>query len=95
MSNWNRSLNCCHERYNLAMAKNSRRKIVWFTPVRGSYLPRSWQGWLLYVPFTGYLIFTLVYGIAGTSSWPKAILFIVPNWIAIAAVMTWIAARTS
>lgn len=75
------------------MAKKSK-KPKWFIAVRGSYLPNSWQAWLLYLPFTAYLVFALVVGWqADTAS--KAVLFIVPNWIAAAVAMTWIAKRTS
>jgi branched-subunit amino acid transport protein len=76
------------------MAKKSK-KLKWFIPVRGSYLPNSWQGWLTYIPFTAYLFFALIYGCRDTSSTTQAILFIAPNWIAAAGVMTWIAKRTS
>ena len=68
---------------------------AWFVPVRGSYLPYSPQGWLTYIPFTAYLVFTLIAGLNNTDSWQMATLFIVPNWVAAAAVMTWIAARKS
>ena len=36
------------------------RKGAWFVKLRGSYLPCSWQGWLLYIPyilFLAYIIF--------------------------------------
>jgi hypothetical protein len=81
------------------MAKNTKskhaKKGAWFIAVRGSYLPNSWQAWLTYLPFTGYLIFALVVGWTDTKDAAQAILFIVPNWIAATAVMTWIAKRTS
>lgn len=76
------------------MAKKSK-KLRWFIPVRGSYLPHSWQGWLLYIPFCGYLIFALVEGWQNTDTPAQAMLFIVPNWLAATVVMTWIAQRTS
>ncbi|MBX4201685.1 hypothetical protein KW803_02215 [Candidatus Saccharibacteria bacterium] len=76
------------------MAKKSKSK-KWFIPVRGSYLPNSGMGWLIYLPFTAYLIFALVYGCQNTDSAAKAVLFIVPNWVAAAVVMTWIAKRAS
>jgi len=78
--------------------KNTRpkpRKDAWFVPVRGSYLPASWQGWLTYLPFVAYLVFTLVYAVNWISSLAQAILFIVPNFVAAAAVMTWVAKRMS
>jgi hypothetical protein len=71
------------------------KKGAWFIRVRGSYLPASASGWLTYIPYAGYLIFTLVVGWKNVSSHGLAILFIVPNWIAATAVMTWIAARKS
>lgn len=71
------------------------KKPVWFVPVRGSYLPASWQGWLTYLPFAAYLVFALVVGWRGTSSAAMAVLYIVPNWVAATAVMTWLAKRTS
>lgn len=76
-------------------AKKSAKKDAWFIPVRGSYLPRSWQGWLLYVPFTAYLVFSLYIGWTQTDSAATAILYVVPNWVAVAVIMTWIARRTS
>jgi len=75
------------------MAKKRNQK--WFKPVRGSYLPSSWQGWLCYLPYSAYLIFALVVGLQGTNTAAKAVLFILPNWVAAAAVMTWIAKHTS
>jgi hypothetical protein len=76
------------------MAKKTKRK-KWFIPVRGSYLPNSWQAWALYVPFATYLIFALVAGWNQMDTASQAILFIIPNWVAATAVMTWIAKRTS
>lgn len=66
-----------------------------FIAVRGSYLPNNWLGWLTYLPFTAYLLFTLYFGWHDTDSYPRAVLFIVPNWVAATAVMTWIAKRAS
>jgi hypothetical protein len=74
------------------MAKKSKKQ-KWFVPVRGSYLPNSWQGWLTYLPFTAYLLFTLYFGWMDADSAAKAVLFVVPNWIAAAVVMTWLAKR--
>ncbi|HET9173744.1 MAG TPA: hypothetical protein VFN56_00505 [Candidatus Saccharimonadales bacterium] len=71
------------------------KKGAWFVPVRGSYLPASWQGWASYIPFTAYLVFTLIAGWHDTHKTSTAILFIVPNWVAATAVMTWVAKRTS
>jgi hypothetical protein len=76
------------------MTKKSKNA-KWFIPVRGSYLPNSWQGWLTYIPFMAYLIFVLVYGWRDTNSTAQAIMFIAPNWIAATVVLTWVAKRTS
>lgn len=66
----------------------------WFIPVRGSYLPASWQAWLLYLPFTAYLVAVLLYAINNAKSGMEAVYWVVPNWVAAAVVMTWIARRT-
>lgn len=71
------------------------KKGVWFVPLRGSYLPYSWQAWLLYVPFTAYLVYTLIVAFAYTGNNLKAVLWVVPNWVAAAVVMTWIAKQKS
>jgi hypothetical protein len=78
-------------------SKTSKRTVTkaWFKPVRGSYLPNSGAGWLTYVPYVAYLVFSLVVGWRQTSSNELAVLFVVPNWIAATAVMTWVAARES
>jgi hypothetical protein len=68
---------------------------AWFIPVRGSYLPASPAGWLSYVPFIAYLVFVLVGGLHETSSLARAVLFIVPNWVAAMVIMTYVAARKS
>jgi branched-subunit amino acid transport protein len=76
------------------MPKKSKAQ-KWFIPVRGSYLPNNWKGWLSYIPFSAYLIFAVVFGWRDTETTAQAVLFIVPNWVAATAVMTWLARRTS
>jgi branched-subunit amino acid transport protein len=76
------------------MAKKSK-KDKWFIPVRGSYLPNNWRGWLTYLPFTAYLVFSLIVGWQETNSHSLAVLYVVPNWVAAAAIMTLVAKRTS
>ncbi|HSW37470.1 MAG TPA: hypothetical protein VLG37_03830 [Candidatus Saccharimonadales bacterium] len=76
------------------MIKKSK-KDRWFIPVRGSYLPNNWLGWLTYLPFTAYLVFALVIGWHNANTTAEALLFIVPNWIAATVAMTWVAKRTS
>jgi hypothetical protein len=71
------------------------KKGAWFIPVRGSYIPASWQGWLTYIPFVAYLIYSVIVAWDYTSNDWKAVLWIVPNWVTAALVMTWIARQMS
>ncbi|HET9098234.1 MAG TPA: hypothetical protein VFN51_01305 [Candidatus Saccharimonadales bacterium] len=75
--------------------KLKARKGAWFIAIRGSYLPVSPAGWWTYLPFLAYLIFSGIVGYRDTTSTAMAVMFIIPNWIAAAAVMTYIAARKS
>lgn len=75
--------------------KPKSRKGAWFVSVRGSYLPASLAGWLTYIPFTAYLIYSWFVAFAYTGNDLKAVLWIVPNWVAAAVIMTWIARATS
>lgn len=68
---------------------------AWFVAVRGSYLPSSWQGWLTYIPFSAFLVWVLHYAWNNTYDLSHALVIIIPNWVAAAAVMTWVAKRTS
>ncbi len=73
------------------------RKGAWFVPVRGSYLPASWQAWLLYIPYTAYLVVTL-WMIVQNAQYTQSMLpylSLVPYWVAGVAVMTWIAKQKS
>jgi uncharacterized membrane protein len=75
--------------------KLKHRKGAWFTQIRGSYIPVSWQGWLTYIPFVAYLVYSLVVAFDYTGNSLKAVLWIVPNWVAATVIMTWVARRTS
>jgi len=83
------------------MLKKSKKRYkkakpgAWFVAVRGSYLPASTLGWWSYVPFLAYLIFTFYYGVKDTSKVSVAILYIIPNWVAAAVVMTFLASKKS
>jgi membrane-anchored protein YejM (alkaline phosphatase superfamily) len=76
------------------MNKKSKSQ-KWFKPVRSSYLPNNWKGWLTYLPFTAYLLFSFYVGWYNVDSRVMGVLFIVPNWVAATAVMSWVAKRTS
>ncbi len=76
-------------------SKRSRTADVWFKPVRGSYIPVNDMGWFLYLPFVAYLGFTWYAGLNYTDNYVMASLWIIPNWVTAAVVMTWVAKKTS
>jgi hypothetical protein len=67
----------------------------WFIKVRGSYLPTSWQGWLTYVPYLAYIIGVLVFVIKRKDSVWLALFTVLPNWVAAAVILTWLARHKS
>lgn len=77
------------------MKKTHKKSRQWFIKVRGSYLPNSTLGWLTYLPYLGYLLVT--YGLAWHEHYGLVTtgLLLVPNWVAAAAVMNWVAANHS
>jgi hypothetical protein len=73
------------------MKKQRSKRTYWFYKVRGSYLPVSWQGWVLYVPYIAFLYVSLQYALSSRTT-PADVFFVVfPQWVAAAAVMTWLA----
>jgi hypothetical protein len=68
---------------------------AWFISVRGSYLPASAAGWLTYIPFVGYLFGSLYVAVHHTHDAALIVLYVVPNWVAAGAVMSYLAARKS
>ncbi len=73
----------------------TRKSNKWFTRVRGSYIPINWQGWLTYVPFTGFLVTVLLAAARNQHSVSDMFYAIFPQWVAAAVVMTWLAAKKS
>lgn len=71
------------------------RKGAWFVPVRWSYLPASWQGWLLYVPFIYFLVVTFLMVDRNSHSASDTLIGIVPYWVSAAVVMHWVARHKS
>jgi len=69
------------------------RKGAWFVPVRWSYLPCSWQGWLTYVPYIGFLVLTFIVIDGNSHSVSDTLIGIVPVWVAAVAVMQWLASH--
>ncbi len=71
------------------------KKGAWFYKVRGSYLPATWQGWLLYVPFITFLVGVAVYAFRTELSFAQVFFSVFPAWVAAAVVLTWIASNKS
>lgn len=63
---------------------------AWFKPLRGSYIPIHWKGWLTYIPYVAYLYFTYALLVPNRSI-VSTILFLVPYWVAGVLIMHWIA----
>jgi hypothetical protein len=78
------------------MAKKSKiNRKAWFYKTRGSYLPANKYGWLTYIPFIGYLVFSFIVGLKDINIVWVATLFILANWLASAAMMTLLAIHKS
>jgi len=77
------------------MARAKKKTKAWFIKVRGSYLPYSWQGWLTYIPFVGFLLFVWLYAMNGDYTASERLFIIFPQWVAAAVVMTWLASQKS
>ena len=79
-------------------AKKKRSKKAqsntWFKPLRGSYIPTHWKGWLTYVPYLAYLYVTYALLVPNRSPF-ETIIFLVPYWVAGVVVMHWIAKQKS
>jgi hypothetical protein len=64
---------------------------TWFIKTRASYLPNSWQAWALYIPYLAYLVSVIVFVLNRKDSFWLALFTVVPNWIAAALIMSWLA----
>lgn len=71
------------------------RKGAWFVPLRGSYLPATWQGWILYIPYGAYIITSFVMIAESDQSLTVKVMTLVPYWVSGLVVMTWIAKQKS
>ena len=71
------------------------RKGAWFVPLRASYLPVTWQGWLTYIPYLYYLFITFTAINHHTHSVSDLVINLIPYWVSGAVIMTWIAKRKS
>lgn len=73
------------------MKKQRTKRTYWFYKIRGSYLPASWQGWALYVPYIAFLYASLQYAFVNNDGVLEVFFAVFPQWVAAAAVMTWLA----
>lgn len=71
------------------------RKGAWFVPLRGSYLPVTWQGWLLYIPFVSYVVISLLFVVNRAGSILEIVVNLLPYWLSVLVAMTWIAKQKS
>lgn len=75
--------------------KMDMKRPAWFTKVRGSYLPLSWQGFVLYVFYVAYIIVVPVTWYAkGHYLWPLLV-NVIPAVVGAAVLAQVIAAKTS
>lgn len=74
--------------------KQLRKKHQWFKPLRGSYIPIHWMGWLTYVPYVLYLALTYLM-FERNRSILETVLFLVPYWVAGVIIMHWVARQKS
>jgi hypothetical protein len=71
------------------------KKGAWFVKVRGSYLPASWQGWLLYVPMIGLAVWLIVCAYNSADNIAHVFGAFILAIIGVGAIFTVIAARKS
>jgi hypothetical protein len=71
------------------------KKGAWFVPIRGSYLPVTWEGWLISIPYISYLVISLLYVVDRAQEPGDIIINLVPYWLSAAVAMTWIAKQKS
>jgi hypothetical protein len=70
-------------------------KTKWFYKTRGSYIPKTWPGWLTYIPYLAYLIGVVAFVLRRHDSFWLALFTVVPNFIAAGIILSWIAKRKS
>lgn len=71
------------------------KKGAWFRPLRGSYIPVSWQGWFLYVPFALYIILVFFVVMQDDRPFTSQLIVLVPYLVSGLIIMTWVARQKS
>lgn len=80
----------------MAKRKTSKGKRgAWFVKVRWSYIPVSTMGVLSYVPFIGFLVFSLWAVQQNTNNALGAIFDVFPYWVSAGVIMHWLASNKS
>jgi hypothetical protein len=73
------------------VAIKKSKKNAWFKPVRRSYIPISWKGWLSYVPYVALLIGATYWELHVEKNFATALMVLFPFYVAVAVVMQWFA----
>lgn len=72
-----------------------KNKHQWFEKVRNSYLPKSWQGYLIYMSYVAYVVLLPIgWYRRGHAIW-DLFTVVIPLWIAAALVTQYIASKRS
>lgn len=79
----------------MKIKENVKSSGVWYVKVRSSYLPASPMGILVHTIFVAYLAVSAIVSVQQTDNSSLALLIIFPNWVAAAAVITYIASQKS
>ncbi len=75
--------------------KSKKNKNAWFKPVRGSYLPIKWQGWVSYVPMILFLVGASLAVDRNSHSVSDTLYGVFPYFVCTAVVMHWVASHKS
>jgi hypothetical protein len=72
-----------------------RKKDPWFRSVRRSYLPRTWQGLVIYFAFVAYLVAVpVIWYNTGHDAW-TLVTTVIPLWAFATLVTQYVASKNS
>ena len=80
------------------MKKQNKKKIkkgAWFYPLRGSYLPCAWQGWLVEIAILVAFLLGLYAFNEQELSMPIVAVIMVPYTLSLGIIATWVAKQKS
>jgi hypothetical protein len=77
------------------MATKKLKKDKWFISTRGSYLPNSNKGWLTYIPYFVYLLFSFILVWEVSAAEVVKVYLILVQWAFAGLFMTWLAKNKS